>query len=217
VDETYYDPHVRQIMSHKNSSFHFCPDSSKCLITDRKLCQVLPKMLLCYHLHTDLWTMFPPALKALLCTLLLLCALPALAGRGVDPASNSIQLALTTEPPNLNSLTATDSVSFFVLSHTQEGLLTYNEQGELTGGVAKDWHMDGTTVRFTLRDNARWCDGKPITAQDFVFAWRTALKASTASRYAFILYPIRNAQKVHEGNLPLDALGVYAEDKNICA
>jgi oligopeptide transport system substrate-binding protein len=157
--------------------------------------------------------MFSPALKALLCSLLLLCALPALAGRGVDPASNSIQLALTTEPPNLNSLTATDSVSFFVLSHTQEGLLTYNEQGELTGGVAKDWHMDGTAVRFTLRDNARWCDGKPITAQDFVFAWRTALKASTASRYAFILYPIRNAQKVHEGNLPLDALGVYAEDK----
>jgi oligopeptide transport system substrate-binding protein len=170
-------------------------------------------MLLCYHLHTDLWTMFPPALKALLCTLLLLCALPALAGHGVDPASNSIQLALTTEPPNLNSLTATDSVSFFVLAHTQEGLLTYNEQGELTGGVAKDWHMDGTTVRFTLRDNARWCDGKPITAQDFVFAWRTALKASTASRYAFILYPIRNAQKVHEEKLPLDALGVYAEDE----
>ena len=156
--------------------------------------------------------MFPPAPKALLCTLLLLCTLPALAGRGVDPASNSIQLALTTEPPNLNSLTATDSVSFFVLVHTQEGLLTYNEQGELTGGVAKDWHMDGTTVRFTLRDNARWCDGKPITAQDFVFAWRTALKASTASRYAFILYPIRNAQKVHEGKLPLDALSIYAED-----
>ena len=139
-------------------------------------------------------------------------AIPALAGRGVDPVSNSIQLALTTEPPSLNSLTATDEVSFFVLSHTQEGLLTYGNQGELTGGVTKDWHMDGTTARFTLRDDARWCDGKPVTAQDFAFAWRTALAKETASRYAFILYPIRNAQKVHEGKLPVDALGVYADD-----
>lgn len=156
--------------------------------------------------------MFTLPLKALCSSLLLLLVCPAWAARGVDPVSNSIQLALTTEPPNLNSLTATDSVSFFVLAHTQEGLLTYNEQGELTGGVAKDWYMEGTTARFTLRDNASWCDGKPITAQDFVFAWRTALKASTASRYAFILYPIRNAQKVHEGKLPLGSLGAYAED-----
>ncbi|HRF89012.1 MAG TPA: peptide ABC transporter substrate-binding protein, partial [Pseudomonadales bacterium] len=150
--------------------------------------------------------------NALLTGLLLMLAIPALAGRGVDPVSNSIQLALTTEPPSLNSLTATDEVSFFVLSHTQEGLLTYGNQGELTGGVTKDWHMDGTTARFTLRDDARWCDGKPVTAQDFAFAWRTALAKETASRYAFILYPIRNAQKVHEGKLPVDALGVYADD-----
>ncbi|HNE26949.1 MAG TPA: hypothetical protein PLH12_07405, partial [Pseudomonadales bacterium] len=82
--------------------------------------------------------MFTLPLKALCSSLLLLLVCPAWAARGVDPVSNSIQLALTTEPPNLNSLTATDSVSFFVLAHTQEGLLTYNEQGELTGGVAKD-------------------------------------------------------------------------------
>ncbi|MEZ5493887.1 MAG: peptide ABC transporter substrate-binding protein [Pseudomonadales bacterium] len=151
-------------------------------------------------------------LKALCSSLLLLLVCPAWAGRAVDAAQQSIQLALTTEPPNLNSLTATDSVSFFVLAHTQEGLLTYDDKGELTGGVAKNWQVDGNSVRFTLRDNARWCDGKPVTAQDFVFAWRTALAAETGSRYAFIFYPLRNAQQVHEGKLPADALGVYAED-----
>jgi oligopeptide transport system substrate-binding protein len=134
------------------------------------------------------------------------------AARAVDPTNNSIQLALTTEPPNLNSLTATDSVSFFVLAHTQEGLLNYSKNDVLVGGVAKDWHMDGTQVRFTLRDNAKWCDGKPVTAQDFVFAWRTVLKKETASRYAFILYPIKNAEKIHKGELPVEALGVYADD-----
>lgn len=152
------------------------------------------------------------ALHTLFIGLSLLLALPVSAERAVDAATRSIQLALTTEPPNLNSLTATDSVSFFVLAHTQEGLLTYGADDELTGGVAKSWQMDGTTVRFTLRDDARWCDGKPVTAQDFVFAWRTVLDAKTASRYAFILYPIRNAEKIHQGKLPLDALGVYADD-----
>ncbi len=150
--------------------------------------------------------------KILTVFLLLLMALPAWAARGVDAANNSIQLALTTEPPNLNSLTSTDSVSFFILAHTQEGLLTYDTQGELTGGVAQDWQMDGTTVRFTLRDNARWCDGNPVTAHDFVYAWKKVLNKTTAARYAFILYPIRNAEKIHRGELSADTLGVYADD-----
>jgi oligopeptide transport system substrate-binding protein len=140
------------------------------------------------------------------------CCPQVWAGAAVDAANRSIQLALSTEPPDLNSLTATDSVSFFVLLHTQEGLLTYGEGDALTGGVAESWSMDGNTARFTLRENARWCDGKPVTAQDFVFAWRTALDARTASRYAFILYPLKNAEKVHRGELPPDQLGVAAED-----
>jgi oligopeptide transport system substrate-binding protein len=139
------------------------------------------------------------------------CAPLATAG-AVDPSAKTVQLALTTEPPNLNSLTSTDSVSFFVLLHTQEGLLTYGDNDSLQPGVASDWTMTGTDVRFTLREDARWCDGRPVTARDFVFAWRTVLDRATASRYAFILYPIRNAEKIHRGELPREALGVYADD-----
>ncbi len=130
----------------------------------------------------------------------------------VNADTQTVQLALSTEPPNLNSLTSTDSVSFFVLLHTQEGLLSYGENDALVGGVAESWQMDGTTVHFTLRDNARWSDGKPVTAGDFAFAWRTVLDRATASNYAFILYPIKNAEKVHRGELPASALGVYADD-----
>ncbi|MBP8030037.1 MAG: peptide ABC transporter substrate-binding protein [Pseudomonadales bacterium] len=130
----------------------------------------------------------------------------------LDTDTHTVQLALSTEPPNLNSLTSTDSVSFFVLLHTQEGLLSYGDNDTLVGGVAESWQMDGTQVSFTLRDNARWSDGKPVTAQDFLFAWRTALDRATASNYAFILYPIKNAEKVHRGELPPTALGVYADD-----
>lgn len=81
----------------------------------------------------------------------------------VNADTQTVQMALSTEPPNLNSLTSTDSVSFFMLLHLQEGLLSYGDNDELVGGVAESWQMDGTTVQFTLRDNARWSDGKPVT------------------------------------------------------
>jgi oligopeptide transport system substrate-binding protein len=154
--------------------------------------------------------------SALLKTLIawLLSSSVCAAVHAVNPDTQTLQLALSTEPPNLNSLTSTDSVSFFVLLHTQEGLLSYGDNNELVGGVAESWQMEGTTARFTLRDNARWSDGKPVTAQDFVFAWRTVLDRATASNYAFILYPIRNAEKVHRGELPASELGVYAEDEH---
>lgn len=151
--------------------------------------------------------------KSLLLAAMLCVTLPAWAvSNAVNAGKHTVQLALSTEPPNLNSLTSTDSVSFFMLLHLQEGLLSYGDNNELVGGVAESWQIEGTHVSFTLRDNARWSDGKSVTAQDFVFAWRTALDKKTAANYAFILYPIKNAEKVHRGELPTSALGVFADD-----
>lgn len=151
--------------------------------------------------------------KHCLVAALLCLSFPAWAvSNAVNANTQTVQMALSTEPPNLNSLTSTDSVSFFMLLHLQEGLLSYGDNDELVSGVAESWQMDGTTVQFTLRDNARWSDGKPVTAQDFVFAWRTVVDKKTAANYAFILYPIKNAEKVHRGELPASALGVYADD-----
>jgi oligopeptide transport system substrate-binding protein len=68
---------------------------------------------------------------------------------------------------------------------------------------------DGLTWTFTIRDH-KWSDGKPVTAEDFVFAYRRILDPKTASEYASILYPIKNAEKVNKGTLPLSELGVSA-------
>ena len=153
--------------------------------------------------------------KHFLLAAVLCAAFPAWpVSHAVNVDTQTVQMALSTEPPNLNSLTSTDSVSFFMLLHLQEGLLSYGDNDELVGGVAESWYMDGTTVRFTLRDNARWSDGKPVTAQDFVFAWRTVVDKKTAANYAFILYPIKNAEKVHSGELPSSALGVFADNEH---
>lgn len=161
--------------------------------------------------------MFPGAIARLSATLrqlliLVLCLLPALSGHAaaVDPVDQRITLALATEPPTLNSSIATDSIGSFVLSHLMEGLLRYGPEGELEGGVAERWQLQESGARFWLRSDARWSDGKPVTAHDFVFAWRHALKPATASQYAFIFFPIKNAEAIQAGQLPANTLGVRA-------
>ena len=90
----------------------------------------------------------------------------------VDYATQSVQIALSSEPRNLNSIRATDALSIFYLEHAMEGLLRKDARNQLVGGVAERWEMEDTTARFWLRQDAMWSDGVPVTAHDFVFAWR---------------------------------------------
>ena len=93
-----------------------------------------------------------------------------------------------------------------------EGLLTYDYYDQLTPGVAERWEIRDDGATFWLRDDAYWSDGQPVTAHDFVFAWRHAVDPETASQYAFILYPILNAEAINNGELPISYLGVEALD-----
>lgn len=130
----------------------------------------------------------------------------------VDYENQIITIALTQEPPQLDSTKATDQVSGFVLPHVMEGLLRYDRRGNVVPGVAEKWEVDKEGATFWLRKNAKWSDGKPVTAHDFVFAWRTALAPKTASEYAFILYPIKNGEKVNNGELDTSELRAEAVD-----
>ena len=134
------------------------------------------------------------------------------AGDAVDPATGTITLSLGGEPPQLDSTRGTDAVSFNILGHTMEGLLRYNAENRLVGGVARDWEIGDTTATFRLRPEARWSNGEPITAHDFVFSWRKVLDPRNASEYAFILYGLKNAEAVNRGEMPLESLGVFAVD-----
>jgi oligopeptide transport system substrate-binding protein len=103
-------------------------------------------------------------------------------------------------------------VSNWVLGHVMEGLTRYGRNGEIVPGIAERWELEETRATFHLRANARWADGSPVTAHDFVFAWRTAVDPKTASEYAFILYPVKNGETVSQGKLPPSSLGVRARD-----
>ena len=151
--------------------------------------------------------------------LLVLALLTAVSGANaqvdatsVDYENQTITIALTQEPPQLNSMKATDQVSIMVLSHVMEGLVGYDRRGNVVPGVAERWEMDENGATFWLRHNAQWSDGQPVTAHDFIFAWRNALKPETASEYAFILYPIQNAEAINTSGMDAEQLGAVAID-----
>ena len=130
----------------------------------------------------------------------------------VNFETQTITIALTQEPPQLNGMKATDQVSILILSHVMEGLTRYDRRGNIVPGVAERWEINDKDATFLLREDALWSDGEPVTAHDFVFAWRNALKPETASEYAFILYPLLNGEAINKGEMDAARLGVEAID-----
>ncbi|HHG90567.1 MAG TPA: peptide ABC transporter substrate-binding protein [Devosia sp.] len=97
-----------------------------------------------------------------------------------------------------------------------EGLLNQDADGNLVPGVAERWEAsdDKMTYTFYLRDNAKWSNGDPVTAGDFVYAWRRAADPETASPYSWYmdLMSIENVADVLSGDKEPTALGVRAVD-----
>lgn len=95
-----------------------------------------------------------------------------------------------------------------------EGLVNQAPDGTLEPGAAKSWAIsdDGRIYEFRLREDGRWSNGDPVTAEDFVFALRRGVDPDTLSNYAGLLIPILNAQAIAAGELPPETLGVEAVD-----
>lgn len=96
-----------------------------------------------------------------------------------------------------------------------EGLMTEDENAQAILGQAASYTVsdDGTVYTFTLRDGITWTDGTPVTAGDFEFAFKRLLDPAMASGYAYLQYPIKNAESINAGDLTdFGALGVKALD-----
>lgn len=132
--------------------------------------------------------------------------------QAIDYQNKTISLALKAEPPNLNTLESTDQISFFVIEHIMEGLVTYDQNRNLVSAIAEKWQIDEKGATFWLREDAVWSNGDRVTAHDFVFAWRKVVDPATASRYAFIMSTLKNAEKINLGLKSPLTLGVNALD-----
>ncbi len=125
--------------------------------------------------------------------------------RAVDSVEENSQKVLRfiigTEPPTLDPNLATDSVSFRLITNLQCGLTRFDtEKLRPVPCLAENWEYEdgGTRVIFKLKD-ARWSDGKPLTAWDFVYSWNRLLNPKTGAEYAYFLYDLVDAYEFNTG------------------
>ena len=118
------------------------------------------------------------------------------------------------EIPTMDSSKSTDTLSSQILGNTMEGLYRLDQNNKPIPAAAESSTKseDGKKYTFKLRKDAKWSNGDPVTAKDFVFAWQRLLDPKTAAEYAFIAYPLKNAEAINKGQADVSTLGAKAVD-----
>ncbi|WP_281869287.1 peptide ABC transporter substrate-binding protein [Brevibacillus parabrevis] len=120
---------------------------------------------------------------------------------------------LTSEPSTADPGLAKDATSGAVVRATFDGLTRLDKDAKPMNSVASDVKIsdDKRVYTFTIRDS-KWSNGDPVTAHDFEYAWKRVLNPKLGAEYAYQLYYIKNAEKVHTGKAQATELGVKALD-----
>jgi oligopeptide transport system substrate-binding protein len=116
--------------------------------------------------------------------------------RSVDSPAD-LRFNNQTEPKTLDPQRMTGQPEMRLASALFEGLARRDAKTMRPApGVARSWEIspDGKRYTFHLRDDAKWTDGHPVTASDFVYAWKRLLDPKIASEYAYIIFPVRYAE-----------------------
>jgi oligopeptide transport system substrate-binding protein len=123
-----------------------------------------------------------------------------------------------TEPQGLDPHVVTGLPESHIVRALFEGLAVKNPYTlEPEPGVAQSWDIseDGRTITFHLNPRARWSNGDPMTAQDYVWSWQRALNPAMGNQYAYMLYPVENAEAFATGQLAdFSEVGVKALDEH---
>ena len=124
---------------------------------------------------------------------------------------------LDSEPITLDPQTVYDRNGEFMVLNLFQGLISLTEEGELVPASAETYSYDKDTLTYTfnLREGLLWSDGRKLTANDFVFAFRRLLSPQTKSKSTEYFLSIKNAEKVLSGEMPENELGVFAVSENI--
>jgi oligopeptide transport system substrate-binding protein len=135
--------------------------------------------------------------------------------RGPDPAANELRRGNGSEPDSIDPQLARMEAAMTILRDSYEGLVSMAADGRPVPGAAEGWEVsaDGRRYTFSLRPTARWSNGERVVAEDFAAAWRRLVDPATASQYALMLEPVRNAPDIVAGRMPAESLGVVAPDE----
>ena len=153
--------------------------------------------------------------KALSMLLVMVMTLACLSGAAMADSDKYLGVMLSTNVMSLDTNLATDGESFEVIADCIDGLMQMDATGASIPALAESYDMseDGLTYTFHLRD-AKWSNGTPVTASDFVFAWRRICKE--AGEYAYMFGSsvgcVKGAQDIIDGKAEPDTLAVSAPD-----
>jgi oligopeptide transport system substrate-binding protein len=136
-------------------------------------------------------------------------------GSGSVKKTDTLNINLLTEVPDLNSATTSDATSFNVLTNVMEGFYRLDQEQNPKPASAEGVEIskDGLTYEFTLRDGLIWSNGDPLTTQDYMYAWLHVLDPKTAATYAYIISTfVKGADEYNTDKAGPDAVAIETPD-----
>lgn len=126
----------------------------------------------------------------------------------------SLEINIGQEPHTMDPSINVTSDTLIYLNHIFEGLVSKDKDGKIIPAVAKSWNIssDGLIYTFNLRDDARWSDGTPVLAKDFVYSFRRLFDPNTKSKFAYQYNVINNSKAILNGEMETKYLGIEAID-----
>ena len=117
------------------------------------------------------------------------------------------------EMPTADLSLATDTISFTALNNVYEGIYRLDKDSKPQPAGASELaevSEDGLTYKIKLREDAKWSNGDPVVAADYVYGWQRTVDAATASEYAYLFAPVANAEEITAGKKDKSELGIKA-------
>lgn len=149
----------------------------------------------------------------LLVTLVLTAGLLAACGKSTASSHKALNVTLPDEPATVDPNTSYDTNSASLITQTMEGLYRYDANNKLVPGVATKVVKptnNGKTYTFHLRKDAKWSNGKPVTAQDFVTSFRRTVNPKTKAQFASVYDSFKNFKAIQAGKMSPKMLGAKA-------
>ena len=124
-----------------------------------------------------------------------------------------IAVAISSELATLDPQHIVDMAGEEIVNNTEEPLVIVGKNNDPVPGIAKSWQIskDGKTYTFNLRHDARWNDGKKLTAKDFIYAWRRGVDPKTKGENAYTFSGVHNADAITAGKMAPNQLGITAD------
>ena len=138
---------------------------------------------------------------------------------GAAAAEQVISVNWGTEPPSLDPGLASDTTSANILLNIMDPLVKLGDDLEPVASAAESWDVEGTKVTFNLRDDLKWTNGDPVTAEDFEWSWKRTISPELGADYAYQFFGIVGASdyngcdpKKDDCNALAEKVGVNAVD-----